>query len=232
MVTTVYVTHDQVEAMTMGDRVAVLRDGKLQQVGTPSEIYERPANLFVASFIGSPSMNLAQAAIGQAKDGLTVKLGDMEISIPPKLASRNGLDAWTGKTVIVGIRPEDVYGATRKNAELHAEIPVKIDRVEALGASLLGYFSVNAAGPRAESVSAIPAEEVLSEAPLTSFSGTSFCATFEPRSMLKAGDSTEVALDLDRLHFFDPETDAALLTEDAAEKKKKSPSKKKSEPEA
>jgi multiple sugar transport system ATP-binding protein len=220
-ITMVYVTHDQVEAMTMGDRVAVLRDGALQQVGTPFQIYERPANLFVASFIGSPPMNLAQATITSAKDGLTVKLGDAEISIPPKLAARNGLEAWAGKTVIVGIRPEDIYGATRKKADLQAEIEVNIDRVEALGASVLGYFSVDAAAPRAESVSAIPSEEVLSEAPLTSFSGTSFCAIFEPRAMLKPGDSAKVALDLDRLHFFDPDTDAALLVEDSAKKKKK-----------
>ena len=220
-VTTVYVTHDQVEAMTMGDRVAVLRDGELQQVGTPSQIYERPANLFVASFIGSPPMNLAEATITQTKDGLAVTLGETEIAIPRELAARNGLDAWAGKSVIAGIRPEDIYEATRKTAKFQAEMQVKIDRVESLGASVLGYFSVDAAAPRAESVSAIPAEEVLSEAPLTSFSGTSFCATFEPRAMLKIGDSTEVALDLDRLHFFDPDTDAALLVEDAPEAKKK-----------
>ncbi len=219
-ITMVYVTHDQVEAMTMGDRVAVLRDGKLQQVGTPFDIYERPANLFVASFIGSPPMNLAQATIERAKDGLALKLGDTVIPIPAKLAARDVLGDWVGKTVIVGIRPEDVYGAARKSSELQAKMQVKIDRVEALGASLLGYFSVDAAGPRAESVSAIPAEEVLSEAPLTGFAGTSFCATFEPRSMLKTGDSAEVALDLDRLHFFNPDSDAALLVEPAPAKKK------------
>jgi len=220
-VTTVYVTHDQVEAMTMGDRVAVLRDGKLQQVGTPFQIYERPANLFVASFIGSPPMNLAEAAITKSKDGLAVTLGKTEIAIPRELAARNGLDAWVGKSVIMGIRPEDIYESNRKTAKLQATMQVKIDRVEALGASVLGYFSVDAAAPRAESVSAIPAEEVLSEAPLTSFSGTSFCATFEPRAMLKMGDNTEVALDLDRLHFFDPDTDAGLLIEDEPETKKK-----------
>ena len=220
-VTTVYVTHDQVEAMTMGDRVAVLRDGELQQVGTPSQIYERPANLFVASFIGSPPMNLAEAAITQVKNGLAVTLGETEIPIPRELAARNGLDAWVGKSVIAGIRPEDIYEASRKTAKFQAEMQVKIDRVESLGASVLGYFSVDAAAPRAESVSAIPAEEVLSEAPLTGISGTSFCATFEPRAMLKIGDSAEVALDLDRLHFFDPETDAALLVEDTVETKKK-----------
>ncbi len=226
-VTTVYVTHDQVEAMTMGDRVAVLRDGKLQQVDTPFQIYERPANLFVASFIGSPPMNLAEAAIKQTKDGLTVSLGEAEIAIPHELAARNSLDAWVGKSVIAGIRPEDIYEVTRKTAKLQAAMQVKIDRVEALGASLLGYFSVDAAAPRAESVSAIPAEEVLSEAPLTGTSGTSFCAIFEPRAMLKIGDTTEVALDLSRLHFFDPETDASLLAEDEPEKKKKPEAKKK-----
>jgi len=220
-VTTVYVTHDQVEAMTMGDRVAVLRDGTLQQVGTPFEIYERPANLFVASFIGSPPMNLAQATIEQAESGLVVKVGDIAISIPPELAARNGLDAWAGKTLIVGIRPEDIYGITRKTAKTQAAIDVKIERVEALGASVLGYFSVDAAGPRAESVSAVPAEELLSDAPLTGFSGTSFCATFEPRAMLKPGETTGVALDLDRLHFFNPDTDAALLAEPAPKAKKK-----------
>ena len=225
-ITMVYVTHDQVEAMTMGDRVAVLRDGALQQVGTPFQIYERPANLFVASFIGSPPMNLAQTTITSTKDGLSVTLGDEKISIPTELATRNGLDAWVGKTVIVGIRPEDIYGATRKSAELQAEMQVKIDRVEALGASVLGYFSVDAAGPRAESVSAIPAEEVLSEAPLTGFSGTSFCATFEPRAMLKIGETAEVALDLNRLHFFDLDTDATLLVEPAPETKEKKQKKK------
>jgi multiple sugar transport system ATP-binding protein len=221
-ITMVYVTHDQVEAMTMGDRVAVLRDGALQQVDTPFGIYERPANLFVASFIGSPPMNLAQAKIEQAKDGLSVEVGDAVIPIPAKLAASSVLGDWVGKTVIVGIRPEDIYGATRKTSDLQATIPVKIDRVEALGASVLGYFSVNAAGPRAESVSAVPAEEVLTEAPLTGFSGTAFCATFEPREMLKMGDETEVVLDLDRLHFFDPDTDAALLVEPAPAKKKTS----------
>jgi multiple sugar transport system ATP-binding protein len=219
-VTTVYVTHDQVEAMTMVDSVAVLRDGALQQVDTPFNIYDRPANLFVASFIGSPPMKLAQGKVQPAKDGLTVTLGDATIAVPPEIASRHRLDAWVGKKVIVGIRPEDIYGATRKSSALQAMMKVKIDRIESLGASVLGYFSLNAAGPRAESVSAIPAEEVLGEAPLTGFSGTSFCATFEPRTMLKANDSIDVALDLDRLHFFNPDTDAALMVEAAPKETK------------
>jgi len=88
------------------------------QVDTPFDIYEHPANLFVASFIGSPPMNLAQAAIEQAKEGLAVKLGDAEISIPPELVTRNGLDACAGKTVIVGIRPEDISGVGRKSSGL------------------------------------------------------------------------------------------------------------------
>jgi multiple sugar transport system ATP-binding protein len=226
-VTTVYVTHDQVEAMTMGDRVAVLRDGVLQQVDTPFQIYDRPANLFVASFIGSPPMNLAQAQVRRVANGLAVTLGDAKIAVPKEVAARVHLDARVGKTVIMGIRPEDIYGAARKSSALQATMKVKIDRVEALGASVLGYFSVKAAPPRAASVSAVAAEEALSEAPLTGFSGTYFCATFEPRAMLKAGDNVEVALDLGRLHFFDPESDATLLIEAAPEAPRKPAAKKK-----
>ncbi len=214
-VTTVYVTHDQVEAMTMGDRVAVLRDGKLQQVDTPFQIYERPANLFVASFIGSPPMNLAVGEIKKAKGKLSVSLGEESIVIPAQVAKRNHLEERAGKEVVVGIRPEDIYGLERKEAKTQATMRVEIDRVEALGASVLGYFSVKADAPRAESVSAIRAEQVLSEAPLTGQTGTAFCATFEPRAMVREGSQVEVAIDLDRLHFFDTETDAGLATEPA-----------------
>src|SRR4051812_45906285 len=109
-VTTVYVTHDQVEAMTMGDRVAVLRDGVLQQVDTPGAVYDRPANLFVAGFIGSPPMNLVHAPIDAGDDGLMVRLGDATVTIPRLVAERRGLDDWVGKRAIVGIRPEDLHG--------------------------------------------------------------------------------------------------------------------------
>ncbi len=210
-VTTVYVTHDQVEAMTMGDRVAVLLDGELQQVDTPTEVYDRPANLFVAGFIGSPPMNLAQAPLERGDDGPVLNLGDTRIPIPADLARERGLDAWTGKPVIVGIRPEDLQGSTRNNGgERTATMKGKIQRVEALGATLLGYFAVDAEAPKAAGVIAAVGDETLEDAPLIGTSGTLFCATFEPRTAVRIGDSVDVTLAVDRLHFFDPQTEASL----------------------
>jgi len=211
-VTTVYVTHDQVEAMTMGDRVAVLLDGVLQQVDTPTDVYDRPANLFVAGFIGSPPMNLAQTTVERGQDGLVVRLGDHAIPVPRELASERSLDAWVGKSVIVGIRPEDVEGAGRNGGggDRKATLPAKIERVEALGASLLGYFRVDAEAPKGGGVAAAAADEELEDAPLIGASGTLFCATFEPRSAVRIGESVEVAIDAERLHFFDPETEKSL----------------------
>jgi len=211
-VTTVYVTHDQVEAMTMGDRVAVLLDGVLQQVDTPTDVYDRPANLFVAGFIGSPPMNLAQTTVEGGEDGLAIRFGEHAIPVPRDLASERGLDAWVGKAVIVGIRPEDVEGTGRNGGggDRNATLPAKIERVEALGASLLGYFRVDVEAPKGGGVAAAVADEELEDAPLIGASGTLFCATFEPRSAIRVGDSVEVVIDADRLHFFDPETETAL----------------------
>jgi multiple sugar transport system ATP-binding protein len=201
-VTTVYVTHDQVEAMTMGDRVAVLRDGLLQQADTPTNVYERPANLFVAGFIGSPPMNLAQTTIERGEGKLVVPLGDTKVTLPPG----RKLDDWVGRTVVVGIRPEDLKGARNGPATL----PATVDRVEALGASILAYFHIQAEAPKAEGVAAATGGEQLEEVPLIGRSGTVFCATFEPRSGVRAGDKVQVVVDADRLHFFDPETEDAL----------------------
>jgi multiple sugar transport system ATP-binding protein len=193
-VTTVYVTHDQVEAMTMGDRVAVLLDGELQQVATPTEVYDRPANLFVAGFIGSPPMNLAQTTV---VDG-AVKLGETSIPIRGDAALSDG------QHVIVGVRPEDVQGSAQNGGPtMHATI----ERVEALGASLLGYFRVNVEAPKS---TAAVADESLEDAPLIGSEGTLFCGTFEPRAAVRTGDSVDVTIDPERLHFFDPETEESL----------------------
>jgi multiple sugar transport system ATP-binding protein len=208
-VTTVYVTHDQVEAMTMGDRVAVLLDGELQQVDTPTDVYDRPANLFVAGFIGSPPMNFAQTAVERGEDGLSVRLGESVIPVPRELVSKQGLDAWAGKPVIVGIRPEDLEGASRDGGG-QPRMSATIERVEALGASLLGYFRVKAEAPKGTGASAAVADEELEEAPLVGAAGTLFCATFEPRSAVRAGQTVELAVDAERLHFFDPETEDSL----------------------
>jgi len=197
-VTTVYVTHDQVEAMTMGDRVAVLLDGVLQQVDTPTNVYDRPANLFVAGFIGSPQMNLVQAPV----DGGAVKLGEVTVPVPAKLVGDR-------KTLVVGIRPEDLNGTVTNGK---TTLKGKIQRVEALGATLLGYFTVDAEAPKARGVIAAVGDEELEDAPLTGAGGTLFCATFEPRSAVRIGDTVEVGFDLERLHFFDAETEMNLRT--------------------
>jgi multiple sugar transport system ATP-binding protein len=199
-VTTVYVTHDQVEAMTMGDRVAVLRDGVLQQADTPTGVYDRPANLFVAGFIGSPPMNIAQGTIERG----ALRLGEQTIPLPAEVIEARGLDAWVGKEVLVGIRPEDLHG---DGGPRDATLKGTVERVEALGASLLAYFTVTA---EASSVIAAVTGEELEQAPLTGAEGVPFCATYEPRAAVRIGDRVEAHFDVNRLHFFDPDTEAAL----------------------
>ena len=211
-VTTVYVTHDQVEAMTMGDRVAVLRAGELQQIDTPTNVYDRPANLFVAGFIGSPPMNLARGTLESADGGLTVRLGSSTIPIPAELARQRGLDAWVGRESIVGIRPEDIEGLPEDGGEIvGAKLDATIDRVEALGSNLLGFFTMDAP-PATSAAIAEATGGGLEEVALITREGTPFCATFEPRAGIRMGDQVEVTVDVRRLHFFDPETERAIGT--------------------
>jgi multiple sugar transport system ATP-binding protein len=209
-VTTVYVTHDQIEAMTMGDRVAVLRSGELQQIDTPTNVYDRPVNLFVAGFMGSPPMNLAQATIEGDGGEPAVRLGSLTIPIPAELARERRLDAWAGREVIVGIRPEDLEGPREDGTRAGAvTIQATIDRVEALGSNLLGFFNVDAPAPTTKGVVEATGGG-LEEVALITREGTPFCATFEPRTAIRLGDRVEVNVDTRRLHFFDPETEAAI----------------------
>jgi multiple sugar transport system ATP-binding protein len=213
-VTTVYVTHDQVEAMTMGDQIAVLREGVLQQVGHPTDVYDDPANLFVAGFIGSPQMNLAQATIESRDGGLAARLGDETLPIPEEVAREQGLEKWRDRSVILGVRPEDLHQArdgepTGSNAKLRATI----DRIEALGASLLVHFAVDAPPAKTAGIAAATGEHGLDEVPLIGHEGAWFAAAFEPRSGVRAGNEVEVSVDTRRLHFFDPESEASVRTE-------------------
>jgi multiple sugar transport system ATP-binding protein len=206
-VTTVYVTHDQVEAMTMGDRVAVLRDGVLQQVDTPPDVYDKPANLFVAGFIGSPPMNLAEVTVEKSNGGLSVPLGDTKVPLSERHRS---LEKWAGRKVVVGLRPEDLQGPRGGDGnDGKPKLPATVDRVEALGAQLLVYFSVDAPLATSEGVAAALGAHI-EEVTHLGRSGTEFCATFEPRTGVKVGDKVSVAVDVDRMHFFDPETEDAL----------------------
>jgi multiple sugar transport system ATP-binding protein len=209
-VTTVYVTHDQIEAMTMGDRVAVLRSGELQQVGAPSEVYDRPANLFVAGFIGSPPMNLARGTIERRDGAVTLELGSETIPIPDELLRERGLEAWVGRSVIAGLRPEDLEGPSENGAS-PAEVTIEatIDRVEAVGAHLLGFFTLDAPPVTGDAVAEATGGG-LDEVALITREGTPFCATFEPRSALRPGDRVPVSVDVRRLHFFDPDTENSI----------------------
>ena len=193
-VTTVFVTHDQVEAMTMGDRVAVLKDGVLQQVDTPQSLYDRPGNVFVAAFIGSPSMNLFQAAL----DGDQLEVGSAAFDLPaPVFEARPALRSFDGARVIVGIRPEDFRDPAAAPGEAAGpRLATTISLVEALGSELLVHFRLDAVPVDAGDPDRV--EELSREA--------NAVGRFDPRSRVRVGDRAEVEVVVSNLHFFDPAT--------------------------
>ncbi len=189
-VTTIYVTHDQIEAMTMGDRVAVLKDGYLQQVDTPQNLYDRPANVFVAAFIGSPSMNLFEAAL--STDSL--QLGPHRLDLPDEVFERRpALRGYTGQPVIVGIRPEDLDDAQLAGASTAATIPAQITLTESLGSEVVAHFTIDA--PRVDPGDPDAVDEV---------GDANAVARFDPRTQVRRGVQADVAVAVENLHFFDP----------------------------
>jgi multiple sugar transport system ATP-binding protein len=211
---TLYVTHDQVEAMTMGDRIAVLNDGVLQQYGRPRELYDRPANLFVAQFIGSPEMNVYQAAVDAS--GCLV-LGSQRLPLGPLDA---GLAPYAGQPVIVGVRPEDLAlgpadggppGAVPagKVGTLEADIRV----VESLGSELHAIFSIDAAVAGTRELAAAAGEATDSVQLGLAYNGV---ARIDGRAMLRPGERVAFRVDTSRLHFFDPATGASVTRERSA----------------
>jgi multiple sugar transport system ATP-binding protein len=210
-VTTLYVTHDQVEAMTMGDRVAVMRGGILQQVDTPQRLYDFPSNLFVASFVGSPPMNLFEAAV--EGDGSRLVFGDTRLELPADVvAGRPALRAYAGRRVAVGIRPEEVREASGWDG---AHVRGRILLVEALGAEQLVHIEV-AATPleRADLVDAAgqPPGPALGVEDLER--SVTLLGRFDRHLLLTPDEAVEVAIDPRLLHFFDLETGVALSTVD------------------
>jgi len=205
-VTTIYVTHDQTEAMTMGDRVAVMKAGILQEVGDPQHLYDSPANIFVAGFIGSPPMNLAVGRIVRDRDDLAVRLGSATIRLHPQVAAqRPALAAYVSRDVVVGIRSEDMEDARLvRDAPADTRLKATVSLVEALGAQILVQFEVDA--PKVVTADT----KLLDMDAHTEFQGTRFVASFAPRSRVRAGDQVEVVVDTERIHFFDPETGGAL----------------------
>jgi multiple sugar transport system ATP-binding protein len=210
--TTVYVTHDQVEAMTLGQRVCVLRDGKLQQVDTPQALFGSPVNLFVAGFIGSPAMNFVTADLVR-DDGPAVAFGGYKIPVPAEtVSSRKDLDRYFGRQVIIGIRPSDFEDAALADASW-ARMPVTVGVTEELGSEIHVIFTIDAPPVDHPSVSdAARAEgEEDDEAVAVLADGKSlWTARVSARSGVRPGTGLELGLDTRRLHFFDPDTGLAL----------------------
>jgi multiple sugar transport system ATP-binding protein len=212
-VTTIYVTHDQVEAMTMGDRVAVMRKGELQQVAPPQELYERPVNLFVGGFIGSPAMNMLEATIERQNGSLLARVGAQSLTLGDEvLRARPKLESYVGKRVVLGIRPENL-----EDAALAPEVPddrhikgVLVLR-EPLGSEIVAHFEVDAPPALTEDVREL-ARDVGQEGTVRAAAAegdaakSSVVGRFGPRSRVRSGDVIDVAVDTSAVHVFDLES--------------------------
>jgi multiple sugar transport system ATP-binding protein len=212
-VTTIYVTHDQTEAMTMGDRVAVMKAGILQEVGDPQYLYDNPANIFVAGFIGSPPMNMAVGKVVRDGDDLVVRLGSATIRLDPAVAvQRPALAGYVARDVAVGIRSEDMEDARLvRDAPADTRLKAEVSLVEALGAQIVVHFEVDAPKVVTADTKLLEKDAHTDEAPAhEEIAGTKFVAAFAPRSRVKIGDQIEVVVDTERIHFFDPQTGNAI----------------------
>lgn len=210
-VTTIFVTHDQVEAMTLGDRVVVLRDGLLQQFDRPQQLYDRPANLFVAEFIGSPSMNLVEAGLERHNGGVVAVFGDHRVTLDAAtFEKRPGLQRYAGRRVILGIRPEDLEDAAfAPGAGSH--IDASVDIREDMGSEVFVHFAVGAPPVRQEDVAAAVGEEAIeATAEQTRRRGGVFVARIDRESRAAEGEPVQLAVDTRRLHFFDVDSGRAI----------------------
>jgi len=199
--TTLYVTHDQVEAMTMGDRVAVMKDGVLQQIDSPSSLYDSPNNLFVAGFIGAPAMNLREARLNNTAGEWSLEMSGIKIPLARGiLEKKRSLAGYEGKNVVVGIRPEAMDDAAVAGSKERPIFSAVTELTEALGSDLLVHFPMDAKAVDAGDPDAL---KDLDENPL-------MIARVDPRSQAKPGEKIEVSIDTERIHFFDDETRLAI----------------------
>jgi len=216
-VTTIYVTHDQIEAMTMGDRVAVMRKGELQQVASPQELYDQPVNLFVGGFIGSPAMNMIEGTLERANGGLAIKTGDQSIALGDEvLSKRPALKAYEGREIVVGIRPEDLEDAAiDTEAPADRRVRGRVELREALGSEIMVHFTVEAPPAVTDDVRELArdvGEEAVVEAKADA-SHTTLVGRFSPRTEVRKGDVLEVTVDARSLHFFDRDTGMGIYKE-------------------
>jgi multiple sugar transport system ATP-binding protein len=214
-VTTVYVTHDQIEAMTMGDRVAVMRKAELQQVAPPQELYDHPVNMFVAGFIGSPAMNMLEAQIDRRDGQLIVVFGSTTIVLDDeKLAKHSALTSFVGRDVVLGIRPEDLEDASLSDGE-RPRLKANVTLREALGAEVLVHFTSDSRQAMTDEMRELAedvgddrgAKQFASDAPTKA---AALVGRFSPRTRVAEGEDVEVSVDPHALHFFDPGTGSAI----------------------
>ena len=182
--TFIYVTHDQTEAMTMGSRIAVMKDGILQQLDTPQTLYDQPSNMFVAGFIGSPSMNFFEAKLEHGNGAAVIDLGTFQLNIP--MAQVNSVTPHVGKPVYFGIRPEDIHDANYvpRGVDDTAKVVTRVNVVEPLGAEVYAYIENG---------------------------GKEMVARLDPRTSARTGQPLEVSIDMSKMHIFDRETEKAII---------------------
>jgi multiple sugar transport system ATP-binding protein len=215
-VTTIYVTHDQTEAMTMGDRVAVIRKGELQQVDTPQVLYEHPVNLFVAGFIGSPAMNLLEARLTGGEGALHAEFGGFRLPVPAEvIADRPDLKGYVDRTIVLGIRPEDMEDASLvSDAPAERRIGAVVELREALGSDVVVHFTLDAPQPLTDDVRELAVDvgtEAVQHLEERARHGTSnVLARLNPRTHARKGEPLELVVDTHRLHFFDPDDGAGI----------------------
>src|SRR5262245_10804505 len=218
-VTTIYVTHDQTEAMTMGDRVAVMRKGELQQAAPPQDLYDRPVNLFVGGFIGSPAMNMVESTIDRANGRLSARVGSRELALPDEvLAARPAVERYVGRKVVLGIRPESL-----EDAALEPDTPPErmLEGVlvlrEPLGSEIVAHFDVDAAPALTEDVRELARdvgqERAVQAAAEEGSQKSTMVGRFGPRSRVRTGDVVDVAVDTTAIHLFDLETGNGIYDE-------------------
>jgi multiple sugar transport system ATP-binding protein len=208
-VTTIYVTHDQSEAMTLGDRVCVMRAGLLQQVDRPQVLYDRPANLFVAGFIGSPAMNLVEAELAELNGGLVARFGPHELGIPAEVVTaRPLLRGCAGRRIALGIRPEDIEDAPGPAA---TRLAVTVDIREDMGSEVFLHFAVDAPPVKAEELRELVGDEAVEAAEVqTHHHGSPFIAKVGRGTTAREGERAELAVNARLLHFFDLETGSGI----------------------
>jgi multiple sugar transport system ATP-binding protein len=208
-VTTIYVTHDQVEAMTLGDRVAIMRDGVLQQVAKPQELYDRPRNLFVAEFIGSPAMNLIGVDLARSNGRFTVTIGDDTLQVGERvLAARPALPHFEGKRLILGIRPEDLEDAELTGgADDGQRLTAVVDIREDMGSEVFAHFGISGRAVRGEDVKAAVGEDAAAVADVL---GNVWIARLDRDTKAREQEKVDLLVDIGRLHFFDPATGDAI----------------------